>query len=277
LKADISGDDAADGVVLRFKEDGHIFNPKRLQSGDVLRCLLLDLLYADGMCAMAHSESALQRFMTRLARATQLFGLVISTAKTEVMVVSPRGLMMKQPTIRMLDGAVLKVVPSFKYLGGILTDDNTLDREITSRIAQANLCFGRLDKRVWRQRFVSVRTKMLFYTASVLSVLLYGCETWATLRKHLVKLEAFHMSCLRRILHIKWMDKVSNVEILARTGLMRMETIIRFAGYNGLVTWSVWGQNEFRTGCCMVISGIVEGVMELVGSEGVSGNGGKMY
>ena len=52
----------------------------------------------------------------------------------------------------------------------------------------------------------------------VLSTLLYGGETWITYSLQEKKLNNFHLRCLRRILGIRWQGKVSNTEILQRTG-----------------------------------------------------------
>ena len=47
---------------------------------------------------------------------------------------------------------------------------------------------------------------------------MYGCETLDNWRK---RLEAFEMSCYRRMRNIKWMDKITNEEVLGRIGERR--------------------------------------------------------
>ena len=49
-------------------------------------------------------------------------------------------------------------------------------------------------------------------------VLLYGYEAWTTYRWQERKLNAFHFHCLRNILGITWKDKITNAEVLRRTG-----------------------------------------------------------
>jgi len=51
----------------------------------------------------------------------------------------------------------------------------------------------------------------------VLSVLLYGCETWTILKTDEWTLEAFHMSCQRRILGIRWFHRVTSAEVTSQT------------------------------------------------------------
>ena len=55
------------------------------------------------------------------------------------------------------------------------------------------------------------------YEACVLSTLLYGAETWTTYKGQERRLNQFHLRCLRKILKIKWQDRVSNPEVLKRS------------------------------------------------------------
>ena len=51
----------------------------------------------------------------------------------------------------------------------------------------------------------------------MLSTLLYGAETWTTYKGQERRLNQFHLRCLRKILKIKWQDRVSNPEVLKRS------------------------------------------------------------
>ena len=94
----------------------------------------------------------------------------------------------KVPEIK-IDNQTLKNVDAFTYLGSTLTSNNSLDKEISSRIAKASASFGRLRKRVWDDRGLKIDTKCAVYRAVVLSALLYGCETWTAYRRHTKLLE----------------------------------------------------------------------------------------
>jgi len=67
---------------------------------------------------------------------------------------------------------------------------------------------------VWRQSRLSLHTKLRLYNALVVSVLLYSAETWTLTKSDEHKLEAFQMSCMRRILGIRWFDFVSNASVM---------------------------------------------------------------
>ena len=83
-----------------------------------------------------------------------------------------------------------------------------IDDEINARLAKANAAFGRLHKNVWNRKGIKQQTKIKVYRAVVLTSLLYGCESWTVYQRHARKLNHFHTTCLRKILGIRWQDKV---------------------------------------------------------------------
>ena len=121
----------------------------------------------------------------------------------------------------------LQVVQEFTYLGSTVTDNLSMDPEIGKRIGRASTTFARLSKRVWENRKLTLHTKAAIYRACVLSTLLYGSESWTLYSRQERRLNTFHMRCLRRTLHIKWSDKVTKNEVLARTGLSSLNTLLR--------------------------------------------------
>jgi len=62
---------------------------------------------------------------------------------------------------------------------------------------------GQLDG-VWRNRRLSLNTKLRLYTSLVQSVLLHGSETWTLTETNSTRQQAFHVKAQRRILNIKW-------------------------------------------------------------------------
>jgi len=55
---------------------------------------------------------------------------------------------------------------------------------------------------IWRQSKLSIATKLRIYSTFVLSILLYGSETWTLTQADWNRLDSFHLQCKRRILHI---------------------------------------------------------------------------
>ena len=65
----------------------------------------------------------------------------------------------------------------FKCLGATLSKDGTCRAEI--RIATATTAMARLN-RVWKSN-ISFQTKFQLFRSLLVSILLYGCETWTLL------------------------------------------------------------------------------------------------
>ena len=61
----------------------------------------------------------------------------------------------------------------------------------------------------------------------VLTVLLYGRETWRMTKRNEDKLDSFQHKCLRKILKIHWPMKVTNEEVRERTRSERISTQIK--------------------------------------------------
>ena len=45
-------------------------------------------------------------------------------------------------------------------------------------------------------------------------------------RKHVRQLERFHVRSLRSLVGIKWQDRVTDLEVLARTGLVSIKAML---------------------------------------------------
>ena len=101
-----------------------------------------------------------------------------------------------------------------------------MDAEVNSRINKASAAFCRIRKTVLFSHNLRLLTKVAVYRAVCLSVLLYGCETLTLYRKHVKLLEAFHMRCIKAILGLTWKDKVPHAEMLTRTGLQSIESML---------------------------------------------------
>ena len=70
----------------------------------------------------------------------------------------------------------------------------------------------------------------------MLTTLLYACETWTVYSRHARQLNHFHTSCLRKLFHISWQDKVPDTEVLKRANLPSVHTLLqktqaRWAGH----------------------------------------------
>jgi hypothetical protein len=74
-------------------------------------------------------------------------------------------------------------VSQFKYLGMTVTNQNLIQEEIKRRMNSGNACYHSVQN-LLSSRLLSKHVKIRTYKNAILSVVLYGCETWSlTLRE----------------------------------------------------------------------------------------------
>ena len=56
---------------------------------------------------------------------------------------------------------------------------------------------------------------------------IYACETWKKTAMIAPRLDVFRRRCLRAILGISWRDHVTNEEVMRRTGMERLQDIVK--------------------------------------------------
>lgn len=111
---------------------------------------------------------------------------------------------------------VLPWSDQFKYLGAKFAATSELDGELSYRIGNAAAVFRRLQRPFFAQRTIGLGTKMIVLCVLVLSVMLYGCESWALTDAQLERLEVVYRGWLRQILGVRRRDGVSNEALLGR-------------------------------------------------------------
>ncbi|KAI5747254.1 hypothetical protein M8J77_012733 [Diaphorina citri] len=175
-----------------------------------------ELMFADDCALVAPTPEALQTTIAGFSETAEKLGLKVNEEKTEVMFINC------QPTPITLNSKMLKEVPAFKYLGSMITRNGDPEPEIQNRINAACQAFG-----VWKPHDLSLKLKLDIYKTVVLSTLLYSSECWTILGKHIQKLNAFHLRCLRTISKISWEDRIPSEQVLRQTGMFKIENIIR--------------------------------------------------
>ena len=215
------------GIGIRFRSDGKLFSISRLKAKTkVMNGTIRDLLFADDCALNASTEADMQSSVDKFSDACDNFGLTISTKKTEVMHQPAPGKEYIEPNIY-INGQRLTTADRFTYLGSTLSRNIVIDDEINTRIAKASVAFGRLYPNVWNRRGISLQTKIKVYRAIVIPTLLYACETWTVYQRHAKKLNHFHTTCLRKLLGIRWQDKIPDTEVLTRANLPSIHTVLK--------------------------------------------------
>ena len=132
-----------------------------------------------------------------------------------------------------MNGQTLRVVDKFTYLGSTLSRAMHIDDEVTARVANASVAFGKARANVWERNGTKLHTKLKVYKAVVLPTILYAFETWTVYQSHAKRLYHFHLSCLRKLLKIKWQDKISDTEFLQKAEMQSMHTVLKLAQLRG--------------------------------------------
>ena len=220
--------DGDNGIPIRYRFDGKLFNLRRLQAKSKVQTEVLDeFLFADDMAKGAPTKQKMQKGVDQVSDSCDSYDLTISIKKTEVVYQPAPGKPYKEPTIT-VKGQRLQVVDKFTYLGSTLSGVVHID-EVNARIAKASAAFGRLRGSIWDRSGIRLDTKLKVYRSVVLPTLLYACETWTVYQLHAKRLNHFHTSCLRKLLKIKWQDRIPDTEVPKRAGMQSIHTLLKLA------------------------------------------------
>ena len=182
-----------------------------------------DVRFADDIALLALDRAGLERSLADVGTACAAGNLSVSLKKTEVLVVGGDG---SEDSVQ-YQGSILKSVSDFVYLGSSLSRSCHVHVEIGRRLALARTKFQSLKTVLWKRKEVSLCTKVRVFRATVLSRLLYGAECWPLTAADLARLEGFQSNCLRRILRVSWMKKVTNQEVRERCGMTTLDSVLR--------------------------------------------------
>ena len=86
------------------------------------------------------------------------------------------------------EGGEIEMVEQFSYLGSVISKDGDVMEDVKCRIAKASKAFGCLRGSIFNSPLLSIPTKRAMYRATVLSVLMYGADTWTLKAEHVRRL-----------------------------------------------------------------------------------------
>ena len=111
------------------------------------------------------------------------------------------------------------MVDKFTYLGSTLSRVVHIGDEVNTRIAETSAAFGRLRGSVWDRCGIRLDTELK----------LYADETWTVYNRYAKRLNNSHTSCLRKLLMIKWQDRIPDTEVLKRARMQSVHTLLKLA------------------------------------------------
>ena len=172
-------------------------------------CKISRLLFADDLVLLSSTESGLQCALNSFADACNTAEMKISTAKTEVLHLSRN----PDQCVLQVNGATLKQVEKFKYLGVAFTSDGRQDEELDTRIGKASAVMRALHYSVVMKRELSKKAKLSIFKAVFVPILTYGHESWVMTERMRSQVQASEMRFLRRIEGVTLFNKVRSSEI----------------------------------------------------------------
>jgi len=82
----------------------------------------------------------------------------VNAGKTKLMVVGD----MSDKRCIMAEGQIVETVEEFCYLGSVISDNSSCDKDIKTRLGKANSVFGRLNA-IWKSRDLNCNIKIRIY------------------------------------------------------------------------------------------------------------------
>ena len=138
-------------------------------------------------------------------------GLKLSIQKTKIMASGPI-------TSWQIDGETMETVTDFIFLDFKITADGDCSHEIKKRLLLGRKAMTSLDS-ILKSRDITLPTKVHLVKAMVFPVVMYGCENWTIKKAEHQRIDAFELSCWRRLLRVPWTTRRLNQSILRKSVL----------------------------------------------------------
>ena len=94
-----------------------------------------------------------------------------------------------------------ETVADIIFLGSKITADGDCSHEIKRRLLLGKKVMSNLDS-ILKSRDVTLPTKVHLVKAMVFPVVMYGCASWAIKKAECQRIDAFELSCWRRLLRV---------------------------------------------------------------------------
>ena len=174
--------------IDKIRENGFELTKKRSRRYPAKT--ITDADYADDIALLANTPNQAKTLLHSLERAVTGIGLHVNAHKTEYMCYNQTG------DITTLDGASLKLVDKFTYLG---SNVSSTENDIDTRLMKTWTAIDR-HSIIWKSDLTD-KMKRSFFQAAVVSILLYGCTTWTLTKWLKEKLDGNYTRMLGEILN----------------------------------------------------------------------------
>ena len=107
-----------------------------------------------------------------------------------------------------IDGETVETVSDFIFWGSKITADGNCSHEIKRRLLFGRKVMTKLDS-IFKNRDLTLPTKVHLVKAMVFPVVMYGCESWTVKKAESRRIDAFELWFWRRLLRVPWTAKRS--------------------------------------------------------------------
>jgi hypothetical protein len=149
------------------------------------------LACADDVNILGGSVHTVKKNAEALVVATKKIGLEVNADKTKSMIMSREQNAGRRHSMR-TDNSSIERVEEFKYLGTTLTNQNSIQEEIKSRLKLGNVCYY-LVQNLLSSSLLSKNLKIKICSTIILPVVLYRCETWSLTLREERRLRVFEL------------------------------------------------------------------------------------
>ena len=112
-----------------------------------------------------------------------------------------------------IDGETVETVTDFIFGGSKITVDGDCSHEIERPLLFGRKVMTNLDS-LLKSKDITLPTKVHLVKATVLPVVMYGCESWTIKKAECQRIDAFELWCWRRLLKVPWTARRFNQSIL---------------------------------------------------------------
>jgi len=155
------------------------------------------LAYADDVNILGGSVHIIKENVEVLVVATEEIGLEVNADKTKYMIMSQDQNAGRSHSMK-INSSSIERVEEFKYLGTTLTNKNSIQEDIKSRLKLGNACYNSVQN-LLSFSLLSKNLKIKIYRTIMLPVVMCGCETWSLTLGEEHRLRVFENRLLRRV------------------------------------------------------------------------------
>ena len=112
-----------------------------------------------------------------------------------------------------IDGETMETVTDLIFWGSKITADGNCSHEIKRRLLLGSKVMTIVDS-IFKNRDITLPTKVHLAKTMVFPVVMYGCESWTIKKAECRRIDAFDLWCWRRLLGVPWTARRSNQSIL---------------------------------------------------------------